>query len=137
MSVSLESSWSRGLDRVERWTCFVMSVALAVLVVGVNLQVAVRWLLCRMPEEAHGLVYLLSGTQELVQYAFVWMIFLGAGVGVRRGLHLRINFLDSSLSERGRRSMAILVDLGCLVLAAIFIVAGCMVAWRTRLHLSP
>ncbi|MBN1588934.1 MAG: TRAP transporter small permease [Pirellulales bacterium] len=137
MTIVSRKGASRSLDHVERFTCFVMVVAMALLVVGVNFQVVARYLLCYSPEWAGAVVQLLSWSQEAVQYAFVWMIYLGAGVGVRRGLHLRINLLDGLLSERGRRWMTILVDSACLVVAAVFVVAGSVVAWRTRLHVSP
>ena len=137
MNASSEKRYARGADHVERLTCFVMAVALAMLVVGVNMQVAVRCLLCYVPEWTGDLVQLLSWTQEWVQYAFVWMVYLGIGVGVRRGLHLRIDLLDSSLGHRGRRCMAIFVDLACFIMVAIFVIAGAVVAWRTRLHVSP
>lgn len=121
-----KSGWS-SLDYVERLTCLTMVVAMAILVAGVNLQVFARFFLDSS----------LSWTQELVQYAFVWMVFIGAGVGVRRGLHLRINLLESHLDRRGQRCLGILVDLLCLVLAVVFIAGGVVVAWRTRLHVSP
>ena len=118
--------WS-ALDHVEQLTCLTMAFAMAILVVGVNLQVFARYFLS----------YSLSWTQELVQYAFVWMVFIGAGVGVRRGLHLRINLLDNHLSRRSRRKLEIAVDAICLILAIVFIVGGSIVAWLTRLHVSP
>lgn len=118
--------WS-SLDHVERITCLSMVIAMTILVVGVNLQVFARFFLDSS----------LSWTQELVQYAFVWMVYIGAGVGVRRGLHLRINLLESYLGKRGRRSLGIVVDLLCLILAVVFIVGGAVVAWRTQLHVSP
>jgi TRAP-type C4-dicarboxylate transport system permease small subunit len=104
-----------------------MVVAMAVLVVGVNLQVCSRFFLDSS----------LSWTQELVKYAFVWMVFIGAGVGVRHRLHLRIDLLEARFGPRGRRILGITVDLLCLILAAVFIVGGLIVAWRTRQHLSP
>jgi len=125
------------LDHVERGTCFLMPLLMAVLVLGVNLQVAARLWLSHAGGESQRVAEMLAWGQELVQYAFVWMVFLGTGVGVRRGLHLRIDLLDGALGPRGRRRLGVLVDATCLIPAAVFVVAGAVLAWETRWHVSP
>ncbi|MBN1910048.1 MAG: TRAP transporter small permease subunit [Pirellulales bacterium] len=132
-----ETASRRVLDRVERLTCLLMALLMAVLVVGVNFQVAARFWLSYSTGEGQQIVQLLAWGQELVQYAFLWMVFLGVGVGVRRGLHLRIDLLEGVLSPAARRRLGVLIDATCMILAAVFVVAGAVIAWRTRLHVSP
>jgi TRAP-type transport system small permease protein len=118
---------NRALDAIETLVTTLMSLALAVVLVSVLLQIFFRDILSQP----------LSWTQELAQYAFVWMVFIGAGVGVRRGLHLKIDFLREKLPKVLRISAYVVSSLAALVLAATFIYCGVVVAARTWLHTSP
>jgi TRAP-type C4-dicarboxylate transport system permease small subunit len=42
---------------------------------------------------------------EIARVCFVWMVFLGAAAGVRRGAHFRLHLLVSGLPARGQQAI--------------------------------
>jgi TRAP-type C4-dicarboxylate transport system permease small subunit len=115
------------LDNIEFWTTNVTAFLLAVVFISVSLQVFSRFIL-RLP---------LAWTQETAQYAFIWMVYLAAAVGLRQGMHLKIGLILDRLPAEWRRTFELLSELAALAFAITLIVAGSIVAWRTRLHRSP
>ncbi len=104
-----------------------MALALAVVLVVVLLQVLFRYVL------SHPLAW----TQELAQYTFVWMVYLGAGLGVRHGVHLRINLLEHWFPPRLRRVLPLFSAAVCMILALVFLGVGAVMVWLTWPHRSP
>ena len=63
----------------------------------------------------------LSWTEEMGKLVFVWMIFVGAGIGIRTKGHIAMNFLIPKLSFKMRRIFEFIIFLVILaVLLAIF-----------------
>lgn len=64
-----------------------------------------------------------SWTNEFTRYAIVWLTFLGAAIGARRGAHISIDVLAELLPPRVARRVAQAASLVaaavCLVLAAL------------------
>ncbi|WP_108660447.1 TRAP transporter small permease [Acuticoccus kandeliae] len=59
--------------------------------------------------------------EELVRYTVVWMAFIGAGMGVRRGKHISVDLLQTFLPERQARIVAIAAAfVGCVFAALLF-----------------
>ena len=52
---------------------------------------------------------------ELARVSFIWVVFLGAVVGMQRGLHLRVTIGLKALPERLRPAAAILSELLLLI----------------------
>jgi TRAP-type C4-dicarboxylate transport system permease small subunit len=70
---------------------------------------------------AHGS---LEWTDEILRYLNIWLVFLGAAVGVKRGIHMNVEFfLEKLFTEETRRRVRqgslviILVCLGLLLVA--------------------
>jgi C4-dicarboxylate transporter DctQ subunit len=62
-------------------------------------------------------------TAEFTRYAIVWMVFLGASVGARRGAHISIDVLAETLPPRAARvavrAAAFAAAATCLALAVV------------------
>lgn len=53
----------------------------------------------------------LAWSEELARYCFVWIVFLGAAVGLSRGYHLGVDLFVNMLPEGLRRGLEALVNL--------------------------
>ncbi|HWU41629.1 MAG TPA: TRAP transporter small permease [Candidatus Acidoferrum sp.] len=69
-------------------------------------------------------------TEELARLFFVWAVFLGAAIGVKRNLHTRVDFLFVRLPPR---AAALLLSVMDVLLAGLAIV---MVLYGGQLFLS-
>ena len=104
-----------------------MALTLAVVLATVLLQVLFRYVF------SHPLAW----TQELAQYAFIWMVYLGGGLGVRRGVHLRVSLIEHWFPPRLRRMLPLLSTAVSMILAMVFLIVGGIMVWRTWPHRSP
>ena len=62
-------------------------------------------------------------TEEMARFQFIWMVMIGATVGVREASHFEVDVWPI-LSRRAEAGVRILSRVGVLALAAIFIIAG-------------
>jgi TRAP-type C4-dicarboxylate transport system permease small subunit len=71
--------------------------------------------------------YVLQNTfrwyDEIARLCFVWIIFLGAVVAVRRRAHFRLHLLVDRLGPRMRRGADVAVSL-CVIAFALILIAG-------------
>jgi TRAP-type C4-dicarboxylate transport system permease small subunit len=88
-------------------------VLMVVLCVDVFLGVFSRYVLVRT----------FTWYDEIARLCFVWMIFLGAAVGVRRGAHFRLHLVVDRLGPRAARAAHLL---SVLVVAAF----GGVLVWQ-------
>jgi TRAP-type C4-dicarboxylate transport system permease small subunit len=76
--------------------------------------------------------YVLQATfrwyDEVARLCFVWMVFLGAASGVRRGAHFRLHLLIDRLGPRLRRATDLVVGLLVVVFGGV-LVAGGVAMW--------
>jgi TRAP-type C4-dicarboxylate transport system permease small subunit len=94
----------RALDRLlDGITVLILVVLLAV----VGVQIFARYVL------NHSLYW----SEELARYLFIYLVFLGAAVALRRDGHIRVSFLVERLPAGWQRTTAVLVDLVILVFA--------------------
>jgi len=61
---------------------------------------------------------------EVARLSFVWMIFLGAAVAVRRGAHFRLSILVDRLRPAARRRVELVVTLIVIAFAAVLVAGG-------------
>jgi TRAP-type C4-dicarboxylate transport system permease small subunit len=61
---------------------------------------------------------------EVARLCFVWMIFLGAAVAVRRGAHFRLHLLIDRLGPTARRRVDLLVTLIVIAFAVVLVAGG-------------
>ena len=69
---------------------------------------------------------------EVARLCFVWMIFLGAAVAVRRGAHFRLHLLIDRFGARARRRVDLLVTLIVIAFAAVLVAGGIAIAPLAR-----
>ena len=69
---------------------------------------------------------------EVARLCFVWMIFLGAAVAVRRGAHFRLHLLIDRFGASARRRADLLVTLIVIAFAAVLVAGGIAIASLAR-----
>lgn len=80
--------------------------------------------------------------EETARYVFIWMTFLGASYAAKKGIHIRVDILESALGKYGNivkhgSSLLFLVFLVIMASAGIQVCAG-MIArpqYSTVLHI--
>lgn len=77
----------RVMDGLNRGVTMIVAALLAVVSVAVMAQVSVRFILTSV-----GINISAPWTEELARYALIWMVFLGAGVGVRHARMIALEF---------------------------------------------
>ena len=102
------------IDRYYRLLNAMLVVTVAILVVPVTIQILSRhtpW------------VPTLIWTEEMARFLFIWMIMIGAMVGIRDGAHFDVD-LWPELPPRVNALLRIVADLFVLVMALVFIWYG-------------
>jgi len=119
MAPLLPKSLSQGFlafsQRVDRVATFLAVVTLVAMTATTTLQI-----ICRFFFTA------LSWSEELARYLMIWLTFLGASMGVKRGTHIAVTFAVSPLATKWRRGLALLVQ----VLALYFFILVAYYGWR-------
>lgn len=119
------------LGRLERLLAKSFRVAVIVLMamitVVVFLQVTSRYLF-DVP---------LEWSEEVSRFGFVWLVFLGAGLLVRTGDHLKVSTFVDPLSGKAKRVIAVAVEAAILVCAGFFFAGGWRLARNEWRQLSP
>lgn len=75
-------------------------------------------------------------SEELARLFFVWGVFLGAAVGVKRNLHTRVDFLLQRLSARASALILVGMDLLVAVMAVVMVLYGGQLVAATRADFS-
>ncbi|HEY0440245.1 MAG TPA: TRAP transporter small permease [Xanthobacteraceae bacterium] len=97
-------------DGVE-WICLILMAALAV---DLMLGVFSRYVLFRT----------FTWYDEIARACFVWVVFLGAAVGVKRGSHFGLHLFVDRAPAWFRRAAAILTPLIVIAFSAVLVVQG-------------
>jgi TRAP-type C4-dicarboxylate transport system permease small subunit len=99
------------IGAVEQWA----GIGLIVLiVVAITVQVFTRYALGRP----------IAWVEESATYAFIWMVFVGASLGLKQGRHILIATFGAHLPPRVAAAMRLLVWLLVLTLLVVLIVQG-------------
>jgi TRAP-type C4-dicarboxylate transport system permease small subunit len=99
------------IDNIEE---IILSVLLTGLTIAVLLQVYSRFI-AGAP---------VVGTDEFANYSFIWMVFIGVSSGIKRNLHIRVDFLANLMGGRLRRPLSIFSDLMFLLLIVVLVYLG-------------
>ncbi len=99
------------LHRVLSW---LLALAVAILIIPVFLQIFSRYV---------GFIPRYIWTEELARFCFIWMIMIGAMVGVREGTHFDVDLLPT-LSPRLNAAFRILMQVAVLIFAFVFLYYG-------------
>lgn len=79
----------------------------------------------------------LPWSEELARYCFVWIVFLGAAVGLSRGIHLGVDLLVNAMPTPVRRGVDALTNLLIAGFAATVIYASQPVLTMNMFQRSP
>ena len=128
MTSSTEGRVDRALEAIEQWIIMpLLACLLAFITVGVFIQVLMRYVFATS---------FLWG-EEMSLFAFIWSVFLGAVVGVRRKIHLGFDFLPELLTGRWALVHRLLVNLSILAVALLLLLEGWTFALLSVRRLSP
>ena len=117
MSVSTApppSLWRRFTLAYSRLLTFLLAASVAILVIPVTLQIISRYT---------ALIPSYIWTEEMARFLFIWMVLIGAMVGVRESSHFEVDVWPA-LSRRAEAAVRIVARLGTLALAVVFVWAG-------------
>jgi len=79
----------------------------------------------------------LPWSEELARYCFVWIVFLGATLGLERGVHIGVDILTILLPGRVQRWLAAINEVLILAFVLLIILASVSVVDANRLQFSP
>ena len=65
--------------------------------------------------------YSISWTEETAKFAQIWVVLIGAGITMRRGLHVAVDVLVAMLPLALARTLSVVVAAGCLWFLGIVI----------------
>jgi len=102
------------IDGYYRLLNLLLVVSVAVLVVPVTIQIVSRHT---------DLIPSWIWTEEMARFLFIWMIMIGAMVGIRDGAHFDVD-LWPELKPRPNALLRVVADLFVLVLALVFLWYG-------------
>lgn len=66
----------------------------------------------------------LTWSDEISRLLFVWLAFVGAAVGVKRGSHSAVAFFETRMPPRWQRAMALLALAAIAIMACVLLYAG-------------
>lgn len=91
-----------------------LTLSVAVLIIPVTMQIVSRYT---------SLIPPYIWTEELARFVFIWMIMLGAMVGVREMSHFNVD-IWARLSPRGEAALNLITNIFTLVFALVFVWSG-------------
>jgi TRAP-type transport system small permease protein len=102
------------LSAIHRLLNWLLAASVAVLIIPVLLQIFSRYV---------GFIPRYIWTEEMARFFFIWMIMLGAMIGVREGTHFDVDLLPD-LSPRWNAVLRGIMHLAILIFALIFVYYG-------------
>jgi len=117
----------RYLAGLEKWLLPLLAALLGFITVGVFFQIVLRYVFDTS---------FLWG-DELSLFAFIWCVYLGAAIGVRRHNHFAFDFLAERLTGRAAGVQRLVVDLAILGVAAVLAIEGWAYSQLCIQRLSP
>jgi len=93
---------------------WLLAVSVGILIVPVSLQIFSRYT---------ALIPSYIWTEEMARFLFIWMIMIGAMLGIREGTHFEVD-LWPQMGRRAQAALNLVVGVAVLVLALVFVWAG-------------
>ena len=91
-----------------------LALSVAILIVPVSLQIFSRWF-----EQIPAYIW----TEEMARFLFVWMIMIGAMLGIHEGRHFEVDVWPR-LAPRPQAALRLFSNLAVLAFALVFVWAG-------------
>ena len=79
----------------------------------------------------------LPWSEEIARYMMIFMVYMGASVGVKNNNHIAVEFVVGLLPKRGRAAAEVIADILMLICFAIIIYFGLKVVKVTMMQKSP
>ncbi len=76
-------------------------------------------------------------TEEAARYLMIWIVFLGASIGIRKGAHLGFTWFVERSNSKMRRFYGIVAHLGLLAFSLNITYYGTIVTFQNFDQLSP
>ena len=111
---SRRNAWRRFTAAYARLLTWLLAASVAVLVIPVSLQIFSRYT---------ELIPSYIWTEEMARFLFIWMIMIGAMLGVREGTHFEVDVWPR-LGPKATAALALVSGTAVLVLAFVFVWAG-------------
>ena len=97
-----------------RFLSFLLVISVAVLIIPVSLQIFSRYT---------ALIPSYIWTEEMARFLFIWMIMIGAMIGVRESTHFEVD-LWPAVSPRVEAAVKLIGQIAVLVFALVFVWSG-------------
>lgn len=104
-------------DWIYRGLKALLTLLLAVLIIPVTMQIVARFT---------DLIPSYIWTEEMARFCLIWIIMIGASVGVRDRSHFDVDMLPHPATAHGQAASRMVVDFAILLVALIFLGFG----WR-------
>jgi len=104
----------RLIDAYSRLLDVLLGISVAALMLPVTIQIIARYT---------ALIPAWIWTEEMARFLFIWMVMLGAMIGVREGTHFEVDVWPQ-LSDRGNALLRIVTYAFILVFACVFVWYG-------------
>lgn len=108
------SAWRRFTAAFATLLNWLLIGSVMVLIVPVTMQIVSRYT---------ALIPSFIWTEELARFLFIWMIMLGAMVGVRESSHFDVDIWPR-LTPRGNAALNLLTNVATLAFALVFVFSG-------------
>jgi len=109
--MSLWRKFTAGYSLLLSW---LLVISVAILIIPVSLQIFSRYT---------ALIPSYIWTEEMARFLFIWMIMIGAMIGVREGTHFEVD-LWPRLKPRAEAAVRLVASIGVLAMALVFVWAG-------------
>ena len=76
-------------------------------------------------------------TEEAARYIMIWIVFLGASIGIRRGSHLGFTWYVERSNAKVRRILALVANLGLFAFSLNITYYGTIITLQNMKQLSP
>jgi len=93
---------------------WLLVASVAILIIPVSLQIFSRYT---------ALIPSYIWTEEMARFLFIWMIMIGAMLGIREGTHFEVDIWPR-MGARAQAALDLVVGLAVLALALVFVWAG-------------
>ncbi len=106
--------WRRFTAAYAQFLTGLLALSVAIIIIPVTLQIISRYT---------ALIPSYIWTEEMARFLFIWMIMIGAMIGVREASHFEVDVWPK-LSRRSEAAVRIAARLGILAFALVFVVGG-------------
>lgn len=113
-------------DTLNSWSEKLVCILLGAMTLVVFAQVIFRLFKASLP-----------WSEELARYMMIYLTFIGASIGVKRGSHIAVEALMGLVREKYQKYVSLLVVLLCMAFFVILVVFGSKVVGTTMSQLSP